>query len=162
MDKKASHAADSLRSSDLPETDKALRDDVNRVGSLVGEILAEQEGEDFLDEVERIRVAAILRRENNASTGEMERELAGVDVAHATSLVRAFSTYFQAVGKKTQSMMLGLSRQFLLLIPIVLILPLFIGVDGVWMAFPIADLASTALTLALLVRELRHLEDRSA
>ena len=54
MDKKASHAADSLRSSDLPETDKALRDDVNRVGSLVGEILAEQEGEDFLDEVERI------------------------------------------------------------------------------------------------------------
>ena len=97
MDKKASHAADSLRSSDLPETDKALRDDVNRVGSLVGEILAEQEGEDFLDEVERIRVAAILRRENNASTGEMERELAGVDVAHATSLVRAFSTYFQAV-----------------------------------------------------------------
>ena len=72
------------------------------------------------------------------------------------------STYFQAVGKKTQSMMLGLSRQFLLLIPIVLILPLFIGVDGVWMAFPIADLASTALTLALLVRELRHLEDRSA
>ncbi len=72
------------------------------------------------------------------------------------------STYFQAVGKKTQSMMLGLSRQFLLLIPIVLILPLLIGVDGVWLAFPIADLASTALTLALLVRELRHLESRSA
>nr|HPG85329.1 MATE family efflux transporter [Spirochaetales bacterium] len=72
------------------------------------------------------------------------------------------STYFQAVGKKTQSMMLGLSRQFLLLIPIVLILPLFIGVDGVWLAFPIADLASTVITLALLARELRHLESRSA
>ena len=72
------------------------------------------------------------------------------------------STYFQAVGKKTQSMMLGLSRQFLLLIPIVLILPLLIGVDGVWLAFPIADLASTVITLALLARELRHLESRSA
>jgi phosphoenolpyruvate carboxylase len=97
MTNPSSNAADSLRSIDLPDTDKALRDDVNRVGSLVGEILAEQEGDEFLDEVERIRVAAITRRESNASTEGMERELAGVDVAHATSLVRAFSTYFQAV-----------------------------------------------------------------
>ncbi|MFZ1390243.1 MAG: phosphoenolpyruvate carboxylase [Dokdonella sp.] len=91
------HAADSLRSIDLPDTDRALRDDVNRVGSLVGEILAEQEGEAFLDEVERIRVAAIQRRESHASTDAMAGELSAVDVAHATSLVRAFSTYFQAV-----------------------------------------------------------------
>lgn len=97
MTNPASHAADSLRSIDLPDTDKALRDDVNRVGSLVGEILAEQEGDAFLDEVERIRVAAIRRRESNAGTEAMQRELSGVDVAHATSLVRAFSTYFQAV-----------------------------------------------------------------
>jgi phosphoenolpyruvate carboxylase len=93
----SSNAADSLRSRDLPATDQALRDDVNRVGSLVGEILAEQEGAAFLDEVERIRVAAIQRRETHASTEAMEGELAGVDVAHATALVRAFSTYFQAV-----------------------------------------------------------------
>lgn len=72
------------------------------------------------------------------------------------------STYFQAVGKKTQSMLLGLSRQFLMLIPIVLFLPLFIGVDGVWLAFPLADLASTALTTVLLLRELRRLGERSA
>ncbi len=97
MTNPASHAADSLRSIDLPDTDKALRDDVNRVGSLVGEILAEQEGDAFLDEVERIRVAAIRRRESHAGTEAMQRELSGFDVAHATSLVRAFSTYFQAV-----------------------------------------------------------------
>ena len=97
MTNPASHAADSLRSIDLPDTDKALRDDVNRVGSLVGEILAEQEGDAFLDEVERIRVAAIQRRESNAGTDAMQRELSALDVAHATSLVRAFSTYFQAV-----------------------------------------------------------------
>ena len=93
----ASHPADSLRSIDLPATDQTLRDDVNRVGSLVGEILAEQEGQAFLDEVERIRVAAIARREAGAGTGELERELAGADVAHAGALVRAFATYFQAV-----------------------------------------------------------------
>ncbi len=92
-----SDTADSLRSIDLPDTDKALRDDVNRVGSLVGEILAEQEGEAFFDEVERIRVAAIERRQSNANTDAMSVELSGVDVAHATALVRAFSTYFGAV-----------------------------------------------------------------
>jgi len=90
-------AADSLRLIDLPETDQLLRDDVNRVGSLVGEIIAEQEGDAFFDEVERVRVAAIRRRESGASTDELESELAGADVAHASALVRAFSTYFQAV-----------------------------------------------------------------
>ncbi|HUD40925.1 MAG TPA: phosphoenolpyruvate carboxylase [Dokdonella sp.] len=90
-------AADSLRSIDLPETDQPLREDVNRVGSLVGEIIAEQEGEAFFEEVERIRIAAIARREAGDAAAALERELAGADVAHATALVRAFSTYFQAV-----------------------------------------------------------------
>ena len=90
-------AADSLRSSDLPATDQCLRDDVNRVGTLVGEILAEQEGQAFLDEVERIRLAAIARREAGEDAAALERELAGADVAHAGALVRAFATYFQAV-----------------------------------------------------------------
>lgn len=97
MTNPAQNTADSLRSIDLPDTDKALRDDVNLVGSLVGEILAEQEGDAFFDEVERIRIAAIQRRESNVGTDEMQRALSGVDVAHANSLVRAFSTYFQAV-----------------------------------------------------------------
>jgi len=93
----ARNAADSLRSIDLPETDQPLRDDVNRVGSLVGEIIAEQEGPAFLDEVERIRIAAIARRETGAAAADLQHELADAGVAHATALVRAFSTYFQAV-----------------------------------------------------------------
>ncbi|MBN8480857.1 MAG: phosphoenolpyruvate carboxylase [Xanthomonadales bacterium] len=92
-----SHPADSLRSIDLPATDQCLRDDVDRVGTLVGEILAEQEGAPFLDEVERIRVAAIARREAGDDTGALERALAGAGVIHAGALVRAFATYFQAV-----------------------------------------------------------------
>jgi phosphoenolpyruvate carboxylase len=90
-------SADSLRSIDFPATDQCLRDDVNRVGTLVGEILAEQEGADFLAEVERIRVAAIHRRESGKATDELEQALEGADLAHATALVRAFSAYFQAV-----------------------------------------------------------------
>lgn len=72
------------------------------------------------------------------------------------------STYFQAVGKKTQSLVLGLSRQFLILIPLVLILPHFLGIYGVWGAFPLADLMSATITVTLLIREVRHLEARHA
>jgi putative MATE family efflux protein len=67
------------------------------------------------------------------------------------------STYFQAVGRATEALVLGLSRQFILLIPFVLILPRFFGVDGVWMAYPLADVLATTITLFLLAREVKHL-----
>ena len=71
------------------------------------------------------------------------------------------TAYFQAVGKAKQSMILGLSRQFLFLIPLVLILPAVIGLRGIWSAFPIADVVSTALTSTLLVLEVRKMKSRA-
>jgi Na+-driven multidrug efflux pump len=68
--------------------------------------------------------------------------------------------YFQAVGKPKISMLLSLSRQVLLLIPAVLILPEFFGLDGVWAALPTADACSSILTGACLFFELRHLQQR--
>jgi len=67
------------------------------------------------------------------------------------------SVYFQSVGKATEAMALSLSRQFLLLIPFVLILPRFLGLSGVWIAFPLADLLSSAITVTLLIKEVRKL-----
>lgn len=70
------------------------------------------------------------------------------------------ATYFQAVGRARPAMILGLSRQFLVLIPLLLILPLFFGLGGIWWAFPISDAAATTLTLVLVIREVSHLESR--
>lgn len=67
------------------------------------------------------------------------------------------SVYFQSVGKATEAMALSLSRQFLLLIPFVLILPRFFGLAGVWVAFPLADLLSSTITVTLLIKEVRKL-----
>jgi len=67
------------------------------------------------------------------------------------------SVYFQSVGKATEAMALSLSRQFLLLIPFVLILPRFLGLNGVWIAFPLADLLSSTITVTLLIKEVRKL-----
>ena len=68
------------------------------------------------------------------------------------------ANYFQAVGKARQSMFLSLSRQVLLLIPALIVLPHFWGLDGVWFAGPLADLGSSILTGIWLFFELRSLD----
>jgi phosphoenolpyruvate carboxylase len=90
-------ATDGTRDRDFPATDLPLREDVGRLGALVGEILADQVGPDFLAEVERIRKAAIARREAGGSIDALAGELGQLPLAHAEDLVRAFATYFSAV-----------------------------------------------------------------
>ncbi len=67
------------------------------------------------------------------------------------------ASYFQAVGKPKIALLLSLSRQVLILVPALLILPHLFGLDGVWASMPTADLASSVLTGFCLMMELRHL-----
>jgi len=70
------------------------------------------------------------------------------------------ANYFQAVGKPKHSAFLSLSRQVLVLIPALLILPRFFALDGVLMAGPLADLASSILTGIWLYKELKNLDTK--
>ncbi len=82
----------------FPEKDQPLREDVRVLGSMVGEMLAEQQGPEFLQQVEAVRLAAIGRREGASGAGqELDALLTGMGVAEAGRLVRAFTTYFQVV-----------------------------------------------------------------
>ena len=62
------------------------------------------------------------------------------------------SSYFQWVGKPKHALFLGLSRQVLLLIPAIIIIPYFLGLDGIWIAIPTADFCSSVLTGGVVVR----------
>ena len=64
------------------------------------------------------------------------------------------AAYFQAAGKARKALLLTLSKQGFFLIPLVLILPNFLGIFGVWIAFPIADVLSTILTGYFLKKEM--------
>ncbi len=68
------------------------------------------------------------------------------------------STYFQAVGKARQATILSLSRQVLFFIPLLLILPHFWGVEGVWRSAPIADLLAVSLSATMMYFEMRKLK----
>jgi Na+-driven multidrug efflux pump len=65
------------------------------------------------------------------------------------------SSYFQAIGKAVPALLLSLTKQGFFLIPLVLILPNYLGVFGVWISFPIADVLSTVVTGYYLNREVR-------
>ncbi len=77
--------------------DLPLRDDVRRLGAMVGELISEQVAPAFLDEVEDVRTAAIARRESQGPLATLSTQLAGRTPRQAEALVRAFSTYFQVV-----------------------------------------------------------------
>ena len=69
------------------------------------------------------------------------------------------SNYFQAVGKPLQSTVLSLSRQFLILIPLLYILPPFWGVLGVYAALPLADVISFVISIIIMAFELKALRE---
>jgi putative MATE family efflux protein len=56
------------------------------------------------------------------------------------------ASYFQAIGRAIPALLLSLTKQGFFLIPLVLILPNYFGVWGVWISFPIADFLSTIVT----------------
>jgi len=66
------------------------------------------------------------------------------------------SLVFQSIGKAIQSFVTAISRPFLFLIPLILILPQFLRLDGVWLAFPIADGLTFVLVLAFLIPQIRE------
>ena len=51
--------------------------------------------------------------------------------------------FFQSIGKANKAIILSLSRQVLVLIPCLFILPVFFGVEGVWYSMPVADAISS-------------------
>lgn len=72
------------------------------------------------------------------------------------------SNYFQAVGKAKISIFLSLLRQVVVLLPLVLILPRILQLNGVWIAGPTADFIASIMTGIFLLIELRQLNEKHA
>ncbi|GAA4802976.1 MATE family efflux transporter [Litoribaculum gwangyangense] len=66
------------------------------------------------------------------------------------------AAYFQAIGKAVPALLLTLTRQGFIFIPLILILPKFFGELGVWMSFPISDVLATIITAYFLNLELKR------
>ncbi len=67
------------------------------------------------------------------------------------------STMFQALGKPVQAFLSSVSRTVLFLLPLVLILPHYWQLDGVWLAFPVTDALTFILILSLFIPQVRQM-----
>ncbi len=65
------------------------------------------------------------------------------------------TNFFQCIGKVKISIFLSLSRQLLFLLPLLYVLPLFFGVDGVWFALPTSDFVAAAVAAVIMVSYMR-------
>ncbi len=66
--------------------------------------------------------------------------------------------FFQSLGRASIAIFLALSRQLLFLLPGLLLLPRFFGLDGVWLSLPLADVSASAISASILY--LAHREYR--
>ena len=63
--------------------------------------------------------------------------------------------FFQSVGMAHKAIFMSLSRQLIFLIPCLLILPNFFGLEGVWVSMPIADTLSSIIAACLLFNQIK-------
>lgn len=67
------------------------------------------------------------------------------------------TSFFQSIGNATESIIVGLLRQVIFMIPLLIFMPSAFGLDGVWMSFPISDTIATVVTAYLVWRQFRLL-----
>ena len=67
------------------------------------------------------------------------------------------SQFFTAIGKATKGAVVSLTRQILFLLPLIIIFPIFIGIDGVMYAGPIADGTAAVVAIVLARSEIKKM-----
>lgn len=70
------------------------------------------------------------------------------------------SNFFTAIGKPKVGSFLALTRQILFLLPLILLFPLFLGIDGIMYAGPVADCLAAVVCFIMVYRELRNFNQK--
>ena len=72
-----------------------------------------------------------------------------------------FAGVFVALGRGVESLVVSLLRQLVIIVPVSLVLVRFLGVTGVWISFPVAEIIAMVISIILLRRTLHRLVERS-
>lgn len=109
----------------------------------------------------------ILSKPIFAAFGKNNSEL----IAIGTPAIRMFSistpiigfiiigvSYFQYVGKAKYSILLSLLRQIVIIVPLLIILPKFMNINGIWLSTPVTDVIITIIMVILICPEIKGLK----
>lgn len=67
------------------------------------------------------------------------------------------TNFFQSLGMAGKAVFLSLTRQILFMIPLLMLLPRYLGLSGVWICYPISDCVSTIVSCAMLFYQIRRI-----
>ncbi len=115
---------------------------VTTTGFLIGELFPRAVASIFTNDVELINLSA-----NGMRIVFMSFPIIGFQMVTAN--------FFQSIGMVKKSIFMSLSRQLLFLLPCLLILPYYWGINGIWYSMPIADTISSVIAAILLIRQLK-------
>lgn len=73
----------------------------------------------------------------------------------------SISQFFQSIGVAWKAMLLSLSRQCIFLIPAILLLPPFLGLDGVWLAGPFSDVLAAVTAWLFLAHHVKNVKKQT-
>jgi Na+-driven multidrug efflux pump len=68
------------------------------------------------------------------------------------------ANFFQSIGKAKHAIFLSTTRQLIFLVPLILILPKFWNLTGIWLSIPISDFISTVLSVILMRKQFKILK----
>ncbi len=68
------------------------------------------------------------------------------------------SSMYQSMGKIFPAIILSMLRRIIFFIPLVLIFPLFLGLNGIWITFPVADILAGIITAVMMIFTMRNLK----
>ena len=82
-------------------------------------------------------------------------------IPYSENNVRTFlrftgTVYFQSIGSAKKSIVLSLLRQVIVFIPLILVVPKYFGLNGVWAAQPLADVVSMIIIGLFLIKEFKY------
>lgn len=90
----------------------------------------------------------------------MDKSVYGLRIMNCAMWAVGFSivaaNFYQCLGMVKKSIFLSLTRQLLVLVPLIYVLPLFIDEMGVWVSFPISDIVSLILAVIFITRTFRN------
>ncbi|MDR0420484.1 MAG: MATE family efflux transporter [Prevotellaceae bacterium] len=72
------------------------------------------------------------------------------------------ANFFQSIGKAKHAIFLSTTRQLVFLVPLILILPEFFGLTGIWLSIPVSDFISTILSVILMRQQFKILKKQTA
>jgi MATE efflux family protein len=119
---------------------------VTSIGSLLGALHPRAIASMFMQDEEQIQCAINCLRITTMTFWIVGFQIVGTN-------------FFQSLGMAGKAVFLSLTRQIIFMIPLLLILPRYFGLDGVWSCYPICDFVASAVTACMLAWQIKKIKN---